>query len=319
MYIDGVQDASNFNYTPSGTFSVTNAYVGAVAHLGSTTDYTTGNILAVQTFTRALSATEVSNLYTAGLASTTMINLPLQEGTGTTAYDTSGNGNNGTITAGTYTADVPSQKRQLVGGNLVQNGAFEFAPPTGSNVACTSGASKWLDGTSTGSVSNYIFRWALIGTAGLVSALFDSSNAYTGAYGLKVSTTATSSNGYVTNYTANPGLAVAAIPILPSTQYTGTYWMKTVANSGAATSGANLAFTERNAAGALVNINNGTFVNTTTGWTQYTVTFTTGATSRYLTPKLSVVCNDGAASLIMDAWFDDITLIPTVNTSRTIA
>ena len=65
---------------------------------------------------RALSATEIASMYfnnivpRDGLVGEWLFN----EGSGTTALDTSGNGNNGTITGATYTLDVPLQERDVV-------------------------------------------------------------------------------------------------------------------------------------------------------------------------------------------------------------
>ena len=62
--------------------------------------------------------------------------------------------------------------------------------------------------------------------------------------------------------------------------------------------------------------NVGTYVKTTTDWTLYTVTFTTAANTVYLAFDHRVYGHQGAATLIMDAWFDDIYLAPTTNPGR---
>lgn len=242
---------------------------------------------------------------------------PLTEGMGTTAYDISGNGNNGTITSGTYTSDVPSRTRGLVGGNLVYNGNFEFAPPT--NVAQAGGAGKWLDGTSTGSATNSLFGWAGISTSGTPTFMFDNSTSHSGNYSLKVSTLAIASLAAAANIIAVTNFNSNYYAVLPSTSYTAIYWMKTTANSGTANTGAQLVFREFSGAGAGGTSNTLTGVITTTGWTQYILTFTTASTTRFIELKPTVTGNDGTATLIMDAWFDDIVLTPTVNTTRNTA
>jgi hypothetical protein len=54
-----------------------------------------------------------------------------------------------------------------------------------------------------------------------------------------------------------------------------------------------------------------TAVKTTTDWTFYSTTFTTGSTSQYGRIGLYTWGQDSPATLIMDAWFDDITLTTT--------
>lgn len=62
-----------------------------------------------------------------------------------------------------------------------------------------------------------------------------------------------------------------------------------------------------------------TNVVTSTDWTKYELTFTTGATVRFITPSCLVTGNDGDGTLIMDAWFDNITLYPTTAITRSAA
>lgn len=57
---------------------------------------------------------------------------------------------------------------------------------------------------------------------------------------------------------------------------------------------------------------------TTTDWTFYTTTFTTGATTSYIVFDHRVYGHQGAATLIMDAWFDDIYLAKTTNPGRVV-
>lgn len=59
-----------------------------------------------------LSASEIMNAYfSRTFPSGSSINLAINEGAGTTAYDTSGNGNNGTITGATWSTNTPSKAR----------------------------------------------------------------------------------------------------------------------------------------------------------------------------------------------------------------
>ena len=243
--------------------------------------------------------------------------LPLNEGAGSTAYDISGNVNNGTITAGTYSNDVPFKTRKLVNDNLVYNGDFEYAPPT--NVAQTTWY-RWVDGTAGGALAATpnIFNVYAFDKAGTGNAvMFDSANPHSGKYSVKVSTTAVASRSYV-SIGWQPLTSTPPMVALPNTSYTYSYWMKTQVNSGAAATGAFMAFEWIQGNGSYGGEADGTHVTTTTGWTQYTGTFTTGATARYFAPLMIVNGNDGAATLIMDAWFDDIVLVPTTTPTRTL-
>lgn len=110
LYINNVLQAGS---TSPGLGTATGLRVGA-----STTpsNYMDGLIDEVRYYNRALSATEVQNLYfhnivpTDGLVAEYLFN----EASGTTALDTSGNGNHGTITGATYTTDVPLVPRDSV-------------------------------------------------------------------------------------------------------------------------------------------------------------------------------------------------------------
>lgn len=242
--------------------------------------------------------------------------LPLQEGAGTTAYDSSGNGNNGTITAGTFTSDVPTKKRRVVGGNLVYNGDFSYIPPV--NVATTTNV-RWIDGTAGGSTTNGLFGWGSEVVVGSGSFLFDTAVVYKGKPTMKLTTDAGAFIGANTVYIINPAyVARNGIPCLPNTSYTLTVAIKTNVLSGTATTGVYARISEYTGAGAGIISSDTSTITTTTDFTVYTRVFTTSATARYLVPKIYNRGNDGAATLAMEAWFADITLTPTTNTIRGI-
>lgn len=262
---------------------------------------------------------QITDLYTSGkIPSGATAIYKLDEGADTTAYDTSGNGNNGTITAGTYTADVPTKKRALVGGNLVKNGDFEYAPPF---VAATTTTARWIDGTAMGSTTNSLFGWGFRIVSGSCAAQFDSINKRSENYSLKLSTTATGSRVFVYYNSINGNIdkTLYNIPSKPNTSYTLSYWMKTSLISGSST-GARIGVQKKNVAGITgEEFTNSIGIATTTDWTYYSFTFTTNVAldTPYLFVVPQIVGQDGAGTLIMDAWFDDITLTPTVNTTRT--
>ncbi|OGM91093.1 hypothetical protein A2755_00020 [Candidatus Wolfebacteria bacterium RIFCSPHIGHO2_01_FULL_48_22] len=112
LYIDGVRDASNFNYTRSGVFTLNTSTIGAIVDSGPD-DFLQSKIDDVRIYNRALSASEIKALYQSGAAAiNSSQNNRLKDGlvglwsfnggdmNGNTAYDRSGNNNNGTLTNG---------------------------------------------------------------------------------------------------------------------------------------------------------------------------------------------------------------------------
>ena len=95
--------------------------------------------------------------------------------------------------------------------------------------------------------------------------------------------------------------------------------MKTTANSGSANTGAYVNPAQYNGSGT--NVANDIYgsITSTTGWTQYSAAFTTLSTTQFIAIVASVTGTDGTGTLIMDAWFDDIVLMPTNNTTRGLA
>jgi hypothetical protein len=215
------------------------------------------------------------------------------------------------------TRSVASARQPI--SNLVKNYNFENSPPF--TAAQTSGVNRWINGTASGGVhpTGQEYCWGVQGITGSVAIQYDTSIYHSGSASMKLSTTA---SGAAVSVSPSKGVAVedrniSGIPVLPSTSYTLTYWMKTNFVSGDATSGATLQVRERNGTFGTVTDTNGTLVKTTTDWTQYSIVITTGATTRFILPYLKVTGNDGTATLIMDAWFDDIVLTPTTPITRT--
>lgn len=317
IYIDGSSPIRLFtNLAQTGTFNINQLFssTGASA-VGSSS-------LDAIIMTRVLSASEVSDLHTSRNLTQTNLQLryPLQEGAGTTAFDVSGNGNNGTITGATYSSDVPSLKRQTVGGNMVRNGDFEYSPPSASAMTVSTNA-LWYDGTAGGSTTNSLFRWGQVraGT-GSTSLQIDSTTFRTGTKSLKVSITSANVSmvGTTLPIVSIANLLSVGIPARPNTSYTLNYYMKTNYVSGDST-GAYMQLQERNASGGTTIATSGTAIKTTTDWTLYTITATTSSTTAYIDLQCRILGNTGASTLIMDAWFDDITLNETVQVGRVMA
>lgn len=97
------------------------ASAGGTFAIGARGDATTqtwiGNIARVMIFNRAITADEATAFYSAGTVPSGLVRrYDLNEGTGTTATDTSGTGVNGTITSGTWSTDVPMKLRTEASG-----------------------------------------------------------------------------------------------------------------------------------------------------------------------------------------------------------
>lgn len=318
IYVNG--QLSGTTTVASTTITDSNTTL-AVGSYSSPFDYFPGNIVNARVLNRGLTATEVMDLYSSGIVptGTTALALNLQEGAGTTALDTSGNNNNGTITAATYSADVPSVQRQLVGGNMVKNGGFEYAPPSGANVATTS-TTVFVDGTTGGSNTNKLFGMGVLQYATGASAMFDYTERKSGICSFKISTTSTVGRvGGIIGNVADDGLRLPSTfsnnPIIVNQGvHNLSLWVKTL--NAAANSGI-IVYHVYNQAGTRISANNvltQTFSGTN-DWTYVQQNITFPANSYYCV--ISVRLN--AAGNVSDLWFDDVTLTPTVNTTRAIA
>lgn len=107
LYIDGVADATSFSYT-RGTLTLNRTAVGALVRT-SVSNYFKGKIDKVRVYNTALTQDQVNNLYYQGsLISGQVINWEMDEGSGATVTDSSGNGSNGDMTGhlATYSGDV---------------------------------------------------------------------------------------------------------------------------------------------------------------------------------------------------------------------
>lgn len=313
LYVDGIKVAEQ-SRTGTLALSTSNFYVGSSAGFQFK-----GRAADAVVYTRALTESEMVADFQGGSVSATGLygRYLLGEGAGAAATDTSGNGNHGTIGAAVYAPETPTKKRQVAGGNLVSNGDFEYAPPF--TAAFNSTSNKFNDGTAAGSATNSLFGWAQLSKSGSATWQFDASDKNSGLSSLKLSLTATASALTVSNHPSSTAanMAAYAIPVLPNTSYTLRYYMKTTYGSGDSSEGAFVAFQERAADGSGVLQTPGTKIKTTTGWTQYSVSVTTGSATRYVTIQPSIIGTSAAGTLIMDAWFDDITLTPTTPQSRT--
>jgi len=277
-----------------------------------------GNLSQPRVYAAGCTLAEHQDRYYRSITSTALqaglvLDLNTQLGAGSTVTDLSGLGNHATMGASaSWTSDSPFKSRKAsVNANMVKNGNFEYAPPF---TAATTTITRYIDGTAGGSTTNDLFGWGIEGTnsVGSVSARFDTSNVNTGTYSMKVSTTATASacDVRITRNITAANVLQYGIRVTPNTDYDVSFYMQTVANSGSATQGAHVRIGQFTSAGASVTSTDSTKVQTTTALTRYTFRFTTSSTTTFLVPGLRVVGSDGAGTLIMDAWFDDLTITP---------
>ncbi len=106
IYVDGLLIA-NSDVARSGTFGD----ASTVLALGSGTDWMLGIIDEPRIWSQVLTDDEIANLYYKGivLRNGLMAEWLFDEGSGTTALDTSGNGNDGTISGAEYVGNPPTQ------------------------------------------------------------------------------------------------------------------------------------------------------------------------------------------------------------------
>lgn len=114
LYIDGVADGTNWNYT-RGVTTLNRAALGVQAN-GLTSRPWNGGIDNFLIYNRVLTPSEVIDAYVSGIryANNNVLWWKFDEGSGTTATDSSGNGNNGTIVGATYSTDVPLKLRTVI-------------------------------------------------------------------------------------------------------------------------------------------------------------------------------------------------------------
>ena len=312
IYFDNVLVASGSN---SGTFN--NPTVPwVVGALTSSTRLFNGLLADAAIFNRALSASDVSRIYLNGIRSSDLPQLyyPFNEGAGLTTFDYSGNGYHGLASSAVvYSSDVPRKARTLVNPNLIMNGSFEFAAPL---TAPTTANSVFIDGSAAGSTTNKFFGYHISGLNSFAGS-FDSTVSFSGRSSMKISLLSVNSKVECrTNLASGYFPAGLGYILLPNMSYDLSFRMKTEYLSGDAASGAFIQMMRSDAAGNNSSESSTVKIKATTDWTYYTASFTTTALQTLGHLELRVYGNDGAATLLMNAWFDDIVLKPTIPVTR---
>lgn len=258
----------------------------------------------------------MSDAFSSGL----LLDLGMTEGSGSDLANSSQYATNGTLGGlGTITtwnsAYAPVKLRTAVSTSRTASstrfeaGALPIVNADFSNVptfVAAQTSAGWIDGTSTGSQAGLPYGWAVFGVTGTVEVEYDEVETYLGKPSLHLANMDVASRVTCQNIIAASTLGMTqALKVLPNTAYTATFAMKTMYVSGDSSDGASVAFVERSEAGTSLLVNASTIVKTTTDWTTYTVSFTTGATTRNLSIRPQIIGNTGASDLIMEAWFAD--------------
>ena len=102
LYIDGVLENS-YSETFAGGGDSGNGYIGAVS---GASQFFNGAIDEVKIWKRALGDVEIMQMYNSVVLSEKILELHMDENTGSTAYDSSGYGNNGTLNNTSWTAGI---------------------------------------------------------------------------------------------------------------------------------------------------------------------------------------------------------------------
>ena len=281
IYINGALSGSANQSSGTPAAATTNLIIGNRA-AGS--DEYRGLVSEFRMFNRILTVQEIQDLcFLNDLPSdisTSMLSEHLfNDGGGSTAYDTSGNGRNGTITGAVYEAYVPFKQRRDIT-NIIQNGDFEDYPVSG---AGTNTANRWIDNTAGGSTNN-VFNWAIptAAIAATATASYDTSVKRSGSASMKLDLADATGTVTVQYGTRNSPPVTAdkpfLIPLLPSTSYTLTAYIKT---TNCATNAAFIDLREYSGTLSTVATNSSTKLSGTNDWTKVTLTFTTGSTTAF--------------------------------------
>lgn len=322
MYINGMIAETKTGQTqPSATDSQT-VFVGQ----GRTNENFAGYIDEVRVWKgTVLTAAQILSLYRTGINPTTsglVAEWLLNEGAGTSSLDTSGQTHNLTIAAGAdWNAEAPSKPRPSVGGNLVKNGDFSYVPPF---TAATTTASRFIDGTASGSATNSTFGWAIY-----LNGAGNSAQLATNSAIITLTTGGAGNLVTLANHQAlNTGGAVTSAylaPISPSTPIKITVRYRTVGGTAAAANSVQLRCHQYTAAPAsaateVSSSRQSTMLTTLDGsWESKTLSFTTTSTTSHL--LLGVVqgnsfgASNGNSGQAVEV--SNISVTPTTNTTRT--
>lgn len=233
------------------------------------------------------------------------------EGAGASIVDRIGS-NNLTATSITWSERLPFKKRPNVGGNLVKNGDFEYAPPF---VAATNTTSSvWVDGTAAGSASNDVIGWYKITGVGTHAASFDSVVKNSGNYSMKIEATNTTGRGRIMNTpfetSTTPDLIRKyGLPVLRGQDHRLIAYVK---SNNMPDSSLKLAVQFFTGQGASISTTNSPFFPATQDFTLYTAIITAPTNAEYA----RISFEQTVAGNICQAWIDDLSFLPVYPNER---
>lgn len=191
--------------------------------------------------------------------------------------------------------------------SILYNGGFEVKPTF---VAATNTALRWIDGTAAGATGRRGYGWGIPASAVTTAeAAFDTSIKNSGTASMRLSITTANGLISVSNYRNAPA---AGSPLgetflmSPNTEYTLTGYIRV---NNVVTNGAFIDLRQYNAAATALLTSNTTKISGTADFQKLSITITTQATTAFGTILLRL---NAAGNNISDAWFDDITLVPTL-------
>ena len=303
-YYNGVMVKDWTAFTPgTGTADITIGNNSA-----STTSSATALISGVRVWNKVLTDSEITDIEFQNITASSLVGeWLLAEGSGTTAVDSSGRGNNGVITGATYSADTQFKNRAAStrDNSVLYNGNFEVKPAV--ITAATSTGARWIDGTAAGSSARSSLGWSALVIGANAEAGFDTTVFRSGTASLKLSTLNAAGGVTVGSYRTTPPVASSLFELftlVPGVTYTLNVYIRT---NNVATNGAFAEVREFNATGGTVTTwSSSKLSGTDTSWRNVTLSFTANASTRFG----GIFLRNNVAGNVSDAWFDDITLIP---------
>lgn len=201
-------------------------------------------------------------------------------------------------------------------GSVIPNGNFRQRPSV--LTAATNTANRWIDGTGAGSSAKLAYGWSAPSAGSGVGANaeigFDTTIFRTGAASLRLSNL--NASGAVTAASLRAATPTAStlfelFRLQPNTTHTLKAYIRT---NNVPSNGAFIDLRQFSANGTtLVTTSTNKLSGTDTSWRLVTLTITTNASAAFG----CLFLRNNVAGNISDAWFDDITLAPTVTTRVT--
>lgn len=197
--------------------------------------------------------------------------------------------------------------------NKIKNGDLLFLPPF---VAIQSTGSRWIDGTSGGSLTNDIYGWYALTGVAQVRYQFDQSVLFNGKPSIKIDALDITGRGRVLSapFEATVSQDKAdkyGFKVLPSTSYDFNGFIKTLTSPDA-----RYQIQQYDIKGALLStITGGSPISGTNDWTSQKTTFVTNASAAYVVIR----CVMNVAGSIGTNWYAGMKLDTTVPSARGVA